>query len=252
MHSHHQPRYSRSQHQSPLNFNLESLEQDTVRGQKIKDPNQGSEHSRYKGDRLHTSAKFLDLHAAYEADKDQNSRTPLTEQLYDNRPPRASQIQLVSQGLPLLSCRHVEEPSSSAIAPRPLYHSPMPDYAPTPLYSTQGQSIFLQVAEGANANLTSWPANLSVRYRAAMSETYPSPRHSEGAGGAFPLYLSIIRYLSPIVFNNKYSPSTEDESLNDSRSNVELPRNAIGEIYCSHEECSFSIPPTFSHKCEWT
>ena len=94
---------------------------------------------------------------------------------------------------------------------------------------------------------------LGVGYgAAAMNENYPSPQRSECSGGASPLCPSIPSNLSPIVSNNQYSPSTEHESHNDGRSNVEPPRNAKGEIYCSHEECASNSPPLFSRKCEWT
>ena len=128
-------------------------------------------------------------------------------------------------------------------------------------YSTVGTYVdYTPPTSTTNQTASGWPLaqshtsplSLGVGYRVAMSETYPSPRHSEGSGGASPLCPSVPPNLSPIISNNRYSPSTGHESLNDSRSNVEPPRNAKGEIYCSHEECSFSVPPTFNRKCEWT
>ena len=128
-------------------------------------------------------------------------------------------------------------------------------------YTTVSTYVDYNTPTSTNQTSTVWSlppsyhspsTGLGVGYGPAMNENYPSPQRSECSGGASPLCPSIPSNLSPIVSNHQYSPSTEHESHNDGRSNVEPPRNAKGEIYCSHQECASNSPPVFSRKCEWT
>ena len=76
--------------------------------------------------------------------------------------------------------------------------------------------------------------------------SYPSP-HSEASDtpGTF-AHASMPEKASPHALSDA-SPSLARSSI----SQPEPPRNAQGQIYCSHSECA-QDPPTFNRKCEWT
>ena len=79
----------------------------------------------------------------------------------------------------------------------------------------------------------------------------PSPPHSEASRVASSPCASNLANLSPGIRCTQ-SPSTahSPDSHQDVKGDLDPPKNANGDFFCSHTHCSTKIP-VFSRKCEW-
>ena len=137
--------------------------------------------------------------------------------------------------------------------PTPNLQVSFPNSAPSP-YAPNYTTPTTDISSNNWSFLPDYPGSPTVGpgLRPPMHNNYPSPQCSEGSDRA-----SSLRSSTPINLNpgnsNNISPTTERslDTHHEGRSIQEPPRNAQGEIHCSHAECS-AKNLIFSRKCEWT
>ena len=101
---------------------------------------------------------------------------------------------------------------------------------------------------GRSANLR-WPMG-------SGTQNYPSPHSDVSRDETRSSCVSVLpsNNVSPnIMFTASPSTASHISHPESSRKSQEPPRNATGQITCSHPTCeSKPNPPVFSRKCEWT